>query len=661
MAGIPVRRAPYKDFLQPALQRRFASTAAVLVAVSYLEALLLGRWDSLLWSWFPLGPAGFRTALIFTCGLSLLVLRIALYHVGLRTTGSGMQTLVANLSSPSTYETAFWYFFSSFLFCPIFLWSMPESANLSWVKYLSGDRAKANERTIFLACYLGICALKQSVEHFVKDVDRLNLGLTTMSGGAAGGASSLKGVVLRLPAVLGGAFHDSLVSFGIVTVVYMGLIRPFAYRWTLMVLRPFYNIPKSNLLPTSWPLDLWLAGRCMLAGTLLFVVWGAGNTAFSVFMAKEPLKNGQPLTSESKDPNGSLLSGLKSKKPSIKCFAMWELALIAQKFEARRKAIYADIDRKDGPMWAQVYAVCMDAIKSIEVRVDNYGKPPAPVQAPSQTEEPRQRFSAPLRTDPVFSPSKARSGAGSKAKEVVKILTSGSDQSSSPLAELSPLARKTWSSTKDHMLTRQQQEAMSSQNVLGQLEKLVLSAMSFGWVRALLQQEFRTELAGAVLGSPHAEAILYVSATNALCQLAVHSLGEDQFGNVHRDVPSIIRTLTSVIRKVEDFKHRFPVHWTDASNSRASPEVDQVLEAMRTGLREVVASFEPFCHDLRLTPGDLRHAKEAAAPKPNEMEERPKEKEPPAASKPRREEVVAEKRPEPRQRRQSRPEMERAR
>lgn len=46
MAGLPVRRAPYKDFLQPALQRRFASTATVLLTVSYIEAVLLSTWDS---------------------------------------------------------------------------------------------------------------------------------------------------------------------------------------------------------------------------------------------------------------------------------------------------------------------------------------------------------------------------------------------------------------------------------------------------------------------------------------------------------------------------------------------------------------------------------------------------------------------------------------
>lgn len=291
---------------------------------------------------------------------------------------------------------------------------------------------------------------------------------------------------------------------------------------------------------------------------------------------------------------------------------MWELSHIAQAFPDRRKAIYADIDRKDGPMWAQVYAVCMEAIKGVETRADNYGKPTAP-PPPPPADEPKQRSLAPLRNDNILTPEKPQSGAGSKAREVVKIITSSSNSSSSPLSELSPLAKKTWSHTKDHVLTKEQQETMSPQNVRSQIEKLALGLMSVPWARALLQQSFRSELAGIVLGTPYAEPALYINAANALCQLAVHSLGEDQFGNVHRDVPSIVRTLTSVIRKVEALKQRFPVHWTDAGSTRDSPEVDQVLDTMRTGLGQVVTSFEPFCHDLRLTPGDLRHAKEAAA------------------------------------------------
>ena len=46
MAGTPVRKVPYKDFLQPVLQRRFSSTAAVLLVVSYLEAVFFASWNS---------------------------------------------------------------------------------------------------------------------------------------------------------------------------------------------------------------------------------------------------------------------------------------------------------------------------------------------------------------------------------------------------------------------------------------------------------------------------------------------------------------------------------------------------------------------------------------------------------------------------------------
>lgn len=46
MAPPVARRAPYKDFLQPALQRRFAGTAAIVLSLAYFESLTLSRWNS---------------------------------------------------------------------------------------------------------------------------------------------------------------------------------------------------------------------------------------------------------------------------------------------------------------------------------------------------------------------------------------------------------------------------------------------------------------------------------------------------------------------------------------------------------------------------------------------------------------------------------------
>ncbi|KAM5345775.1 hypothetical protein ACJ41O_011636 [Fusarium nematophilum] len=617
MAAPTVRKAPYKDFLQPALHRRFTSTATVLLAVSYVEAVLLDRWTSYLWGWFPLGPAGVRTAFIFTCGLAILVLRIANYHVGLRTTGSGFQTLRSTLVRLQTYETFFWYGFSSLLFSHVFLWAAKPTANLSWITYFSGDRARLNERPLFLMAYLASCAIMQTFNHYRKDDDRLVLGLSRSK--TDGQSDSLKVVFLQFPYILGNSATGALTAVPVALFLYYSVLRSFAWGWALMFLRIFYNLPKTKMLPPSWPTDIFLLFRCLEAGTLIHFIWHAGNFAFSTFMVKAPLKNGNPLTSESKDPNGSLLNGLKSKKLSIKAFAMWELAYIAEGFEARRQAIYEDIDRKDGPMWSQVYAICMEVVKSIETRVDDYGKPPAaPPAEPAVA--PKQRVSAPLRDDPIFN---SRPASKTIRGEVEKRLSEVTQSpGSSPASKLSPIAKRTWKEAKDRVLTKEQQELVAPEHLKGQFEKWTLQLMQVDAVAALFQQDFRTQFTAAVLGTPYAEPTLCINAIHVLCQLSVHSLAEDKFGNVHRDVPSIIRTLTSVIKKLEAFRLSFPIHWTDTTGRRNSPEVDKVVDALKTGLEQVVAKFEPYSSDLRLTQTDMRLAKEASAPaKKSEMAE----------------------------------------
>jgi nucleoporin NDC1 len=319
----------------------------------------------------------------------------------------------------------------------------------------------------------------------------------------------------------------------------------------------------------------------------------------------------------------------------MQSFAMWELSLIAQKFEVRRKAIYADIDRKDGPMWSQVYGTCMEVIRSIETRADSYGKAEAPVAvaAPAVRQgEVKRDGIRQLSKDPIVRNARPHS---SKAMQLIgqSAQSVGNSSDGSSLKKLSPYAKKTWKHAKDQLLSEEQQEAVSPEALRSRVGTITLKLINMGvfdWFQALLRQDYGTDLAAAALGTPQAEPWLYVNAVRALTQLAVHSLGEDQYGSVHRDVPSVIRTLTLVIRKVEDLKQRVPVHWTDAGYPKESTDVEQVLRAMRTGLGEVVASFEPYSQDLRLTPGDLRLAKEAAAePKVQEEAPQPVEKNPP--------------------------------
>ena len=201
---------------------------------------------------------------------------------------------------------------------------MSESANLQWITYISGDRPRLNERPLFLACYLGACAFFQTATHYRIDIDRLDFGISKSSNNdsqqkaVSGLQKSFQTVFLQLPGVLAACVRRAVSALLLCLLVYYFLVRSFAWGWTLAFLRPFYNLPKTTIVPSTWPTDVYLLVRCIYAGTLMNFVWSAGNTAFSVFMVKEPLKNNKPLTTESKDPNGSLLNGLKSKKLSIK-------------------------------------------------------------------------------------------------------------------------------------------------------------------------------------------------------------------------------------------------------------------------------------------------------------------------------------------------------
>jgi nucleoporin NDC1 len=81
--------------------------------------------------------------------------------------------------------------------------------------------------------------------------------------------------------------------------------------------RHFISLGKTSK-PSGLHGFFWLAGRFLSQGTCLLLLWQFSNAAIHILMAQEPLKNGNPITSESKDPNGSLLNGLKSAKEDNK-------------------------------------------------------------------------------------------------------------------------------------------------------------------------------------------------------------------------------------------------------------------------------------------------------------------------------------------------------
>lgn len=307
----------------------------------------------------------------------------------------------------------------------------------------------------------------------------------------------------------------------------------------------------------------------------------------------------------------------------LQCFAMWELAFISRDFEIRRKGIYEDIDRKDGPMWSQVYAICLDVIRGMEARIDNYGKAPAPPPSTAVTTGVEKQFTArrpreepEMRLKLTPHPNKT---FRSEVKKVVNDLATDPSQRS----QLSPIAKRAIENAKDKLLEKQK-EVTGSEDPLSLFKTIALNILQTPYIGWPFRQEFGRRLTAVVLGTPYGESSFYVNAIFALSQLAVHSLREDKYGNVQRDVATIIRTLTQVTSKLESFKASFPVHWTDVEVKKESVEVDVILEALRDGLKELLEAFGPYARDLRLSMTDMRLAREAAGiDVHNEIEKRP--------------------------------------
>ncbi|KKY35145.1 putative nuclear envelope protein [Diaporthe ampelina] len=451
----PVRRAPYKDFLQPALHRRFTSTATILLAIAFVEAVVLASWDSLFWAVFPVGPTGIRTFFIFLCGLAVLVLRIAQYHVGLRTSNSGLQTFLQYAVTPQTLEAVVSYTLSSWIFSQIYLRSATE--DLAWVSIQPGvgGRVRLNEKPIFFTVHFLVLGVVHGALHIFRDEDRLRLS----------------------------------------------------------------------------------------------------------------------------------------------CFATWELALIARDFQPRRQAIYQDIDRKDGPVWSQVYTLCLQAVTDMESRIDEHSKAAAAAKATAaKVAESKQQAL-------VQTPTKTfRDEMDDMVRR--KIVSPGQP------SRLSPLVQKGVAHAKDYVedIARQATGPDAADNPFQYWTRQVLASP----LGRPFTQSFSRRITTVVLGEPYGEPSLVINAISALTRLAVLSLAEDSYGNVQRDVSSIIRTFTAVKTKLDTFKADFPLHWTDHDAARECAEVDAILDTLKEGLVQLVTAFGPYARDLRLTFADLRHAREAA-------------------------------------------------
>ncbi|KAL2370026.1 nuclear envelope protein [Blastomyces gilchristii SLH14081] len=577
------RPRQYRRILTSTLHRKFVHASAVSLVACYVVAFFIGVKSSFFWSWFPLGACGFRTLLLFISCLAIFILRVGQMHVGARTTSSAFSSTRQALFSFSTFQTFGWYLVSAWWFSEVYMWSSSESAELNWVKPgRPYERAKLNERPIYLHCFYALLAITQSIFHLYFDWDKIHIPVSKRSANSAN--------------------HS----------------------------------------------------------VLLVTLWQVSNLLFSTFLGQAPLKKGQPLTNESKDPNGSLINGLKAKRDVVRTFAFWELCLIGQQFPERRKAIFADIDRNGGSAWTQILGASTNVIKGITARINEHQNPTTLPAADSSTVsgktsdssnmdgQPTTIHTLPRLTSapkgdniflasskPTTRPEQFESAFGSVAKSY------GQSPNWTPAARNQ--ARNIFNRATTAVLSPEQRKRISaSAQELKLLTCSSSSSSSSGRPRTHpLIHQFLSSLAGLpfrrsytrrlriiILGKPYASLSPIIDAVESLTRLLIASMAEDQFGKVQADIAAVVRLFTETAMALESFtgagEGGLDVHWTDVDfppadaemeiqkKARRVEEVEMIKEALKGGLAELLEAFKLYLDDVGIRGKELRMAREAA-------------------------------------------------
>ena len=223
-------------------------------------------------------------------------------------------------------QTSAWYLLSALVFSEVYLWSAPNSSDLGRVKYMpKTERPTLNEKPIYLTCYLLFLAFVQAGFHLYFDYDKIDTEVTKDKSQVSSTQDSHQGkypsdvLYSRIPSLAFTSLQRALILTTLGPFVYsfpfpLFSVRSFSWGLTRMWAGLFYKLPKSGALPAIRPFHWTVLWTTFSAGFMLVLIWEVGNAAFSIYVGQPPLKNDRPITYESRDPNGSLLTGLQGKK-----------------------------------------------------------------------------------------------------------------------------------------------------------------------------------------------------------------------------------------------------------------------------------------------------------------------------------------------------------
>ncbi|KAF2399133.1 hypothetical protein EJ06DRAFT_512207 [Trichodelitschia bisporula] len=594
---------PYRDFYTPALHRKFTRASATALVLCYLEACWMAKWDPV-WLWFPIGPTGVRTAMLFIASMAVFILRVAQTHVGKRTSTSPFETFRTEALKFGTIQVFLWYCLSAWLFGEVYIWSSATGAKLGWVDQgRSHERSRFNERSVFFRTMIFCLAIAHSFIHLYRDADAVRYPLRKITPGSD--VSPIEPAKSQLkkaaqPVLLDTLKHSVAVAFFGPLVWYLTPLRSFATRWTFSFTRFIFFLPKNTRTTGLAPLADIL-GRLFIESGLLVLLWQTTNEAYTAYISQEPLKKGQPLTNDSKDPNGSLIKGLKSKNAFEKATAFWELVLITHRYPDRRKTMYTELDRSGGSTWSQLLSLCLGELGSMTARLAP-SSPPAPVTPTQPAPAALSKApSHPLLNAPILAPSAAPSTPGAKAAHLLSNVARA--HGSSPGAPSPPTQLLNYASSQ--LLTESQRIAIHPATLKAQSDSLI-DRLAASPAARFVRPRPAAQVLQAVCGAPYSTASVLVDAVDALTGLAMASLAEDEVGCVQRDLGRIIREMNGAAAAVEGFLAGKGVRLED----EGVEDVRAVVEALKGGLQTILAAFGKYVDAIEgLSRADVREAR----------------------------------------------------
>jgi nucleoporin NDC1 len=240
------------------------------------------------------------------------------------------ETFQKYLARKDTIFTLAVHMFSAWLYSEIYTWSSTAADRLSFTELgRAHERLKLNERPLYFRFLFVALAVAQTGVHLWKDYDRINIPAMQPKklDELAAGSTVKKGPKPRLvllkqlqPMLITAAGLTLFVTISGTLCYFLGprqLLWDYYYSFS----RNFISLAKTSK-PTGLAPFAPLVAKFVVEGTLLVLLWEFANKAFDLYIAQEPLKNDKPITDDSKDPNGTLLNGLKAVKRAVKVWSL---------------------------------------------------------------------------------------------------------------------------------------------------------------------------------------------------------------------------------------------------------------------------------------------------------------------------------------------------